>query len=40
MAPWPSAGLTWLAVQSKAIVALTAKTLAAEDAKRKAVPKF
>lgn len=32
--------LTWLDIQSKAIVDLVAKTLTDDDAKRKAVPKF
>ncbi len=32
--------LTWLDIQSKAIVDLVEKTLADEDAKREAVPKF
>jgi len=32
--------LTWLDIQSKVIVDLTAKTLAEDDAKQKAVPKF
>lgn len=32
--------LTWVEIQSKTIVAEVAKNLAAEDAKRKAVPKF
>ena len=32
--------LTWLDIQSKAIVDLTAKTLAEDDAKQKAVPRF